>query len=260
MAAESSRGFSAGTPSPPSANGEELARKRAARPAFDDRLSEAQREHQVKTALAVIYGFSSTLEERWDDIPDPARRDAVAVIGRRTLDLMDQTERLLEDAKRDAAGRSRAVSHIDVAALVRESAETWDGVSDAPVVVAGPKGAVHAWADGDALRQVLGHLVDNALKYSPDGGSVTLQVKPRDRWVEITVADEGIGLPRDVNVFAPFQQADDGTPEADGVGLGLHVARNVVEAMGGSLTARRNSSGGSTFVVGLRRLTGPPLG
>src|SRR5205814_8718426 len=115
--------------------------------------------------------------------------------------------------------------------LVREAAGTWNAVSDTPVVAIGPKAPVRAWAEPDALQEVLGHLVDNAIKYSPDGGKVSLNVKPRGPWVEIAVADHGIGLPGDVNVFAPFQQAGPATggPGA-GVGLGLHVARNGVEA------------------------------
>ena len=72
-------------------------------------------------------------------------------------------------------------------------------------------------------------------------------------WVSIDVTDKGLGIPRDINIFAPFQQADPASDATTGVGLGLHVARRVVEAMGGSLSAKRNSRGGSTFAVRVRR-------
>lgn len=218
-----------------------------------DVMSDAQREHQIKTELAVIYGFSATLEQHWERLSDAERRHGVAAIGRATEQLMGQTERLLQDAKRDVAGRERPVARIDVAELVRAAAARWDEASETSVV-ADPSGRpVYAWADSRGLQQVLGHLVDNAIKYSPGGEQVSIRTATTGPWVSIDVTDRGVGIPRDINVFAPFQQADAASDATKGVGLGLHVARSVVEAMGGSLTAKRNSHGGSTFAVRVRR-------
>ena len=122
-------------PAAPSTNGQTP--RATAPPARASALSYAQREHQVKTALAVIHGFSATLDAHWDSLSEADRRKGLAAIGRRTLELMEQTERLLEDARRDVAGRSRSVVHIDVTPLVREAAGTWNAVSDTPVVAIG---------------------------------------------------------------------------------------------------------------------------
>src|SRR5439155_19602893 len=86
---------------PPSTNGK---RPRPPRNGAETAvLSDAQREHQIKTELAIIYGFSTTLDEHWEGLSDAERRHGVATIGRRAEALMEQTERLLEDAKGDVA-------------------------------------------------------------------------------------------------------------------------------------------------------------
>ena len=107
-----------------------------------DVLSDAQREHQIKTELAIIYGFSTTLDQHWDQLSDAERRHGVATIGRRTEALMEQTERLLQDAKRDVAGRARPVARVDVAELVRVAAAGWNQASDAPT----PPACSRCWA------------------------------------------------------------------------------------------------------------------
>jgi two-component system sensor histidine kinase KdpD len=97
---------------------------------------------------------------------------------------------------------------------------------------------------------VLGHLVENAVKYSPEGSRVTVGARlDRDRAV-LEVRDEGPGVPEDVDVFAPFRRGPD-TDDVAGVGLGLYIVRNLCRAMGGDVWARAHPEGGSTFTVDL---------
>jgi K+-sensing histidine kinase KdpD len=249
MAADDIRG---GAATPPSTNGKKSSSP--TRAVEREVLSDAQREHQIKTQLAVIYGFSVTLQEHWTSFSDTERRASVAAIGRATDELMQQAERLLRDAKRDVAGRARPVARVDVAELVRAAATSWNATSETSVVSDDAARPLYAWVDSVGLQHVLDHLVDNAIKYSPGGGQVSICIATAGPWVAIDVADHGVGIPRDINVFAPFQKADSiSDATTTGVGLGLHVARGIVEAMGGSLSAKRNSNGGSTFAVRVRR-------
>jgi signal transduction histidine kinase len=119
-------------------------------------------------------------------------------------------------------------------------------------VVAEVEEGTMALADPTPLYQVLGHLLDNAIKYSPEGGTITIRVVPTPHDVRIDVIDEGVGLPDGVDIFEPFRR---GEPREDdeppGVGLGLHIVRSLLEAMDGSVDARTNEDGGSTFTVRL---------
>lgn len=110
-----------------------------------------------------------------------------------------------------------------------------------------------ALGDSGPLYQVLGHLVENAIKYSPAGGAIRLRGGAIAEGVRIEVADQGLGLPPDVDIFEPFRQAESGEGQARGVGLGLHIVRTLLEAMDGSVTARPNPDRGATFTVVLPR-------
>jgi len=111
-----------------------------------------------------------------------------------------------------------------------------------------PDADVVVSVDPAALQQVLGHLLENAVKYSPDGTTVTVAARRDDVGVLIDVTDAGVGLPDDIDVFAPFERGDTDT---EGAGLGLYIVRNLVRAMGGEVTATSNPERGSTFSVRL---------
>ena len=116
------------------------------------------------------------------------------------------------------------------------------------------RGADDVWVrvDRAALNHALGNLIDNAIKYSPDGGTVTLGVRPTGEHVENDVTDEGVGYIDNVEMFAPFHRGrDETTATVAGTGLGLYIVRTLVEAMGGTVTARANQDRGSTFTIRL---------
>jgi signal transduction histidine kinase len=103
------------------------------------------------------------------------------------------------------------------------------------------------------LEQVVGNLVSNAIKYSPPGGSVVVTVARAEGELRIAVADRGVGIaPDDVpHLFEPFHRAGATMKAASGVGLGLFIARKIVEAHGGRVTVDSVPGAGSTFTVHL---------
>ena len=108
--------------------------------------------------------------------------------------------------------------------------------------------------DAGKLRQVVVNLIDNAIKYSPDGGVVTVAVAARPEAVTITVADEGLGIPADARerIFEKFVRLDPGMRRGvGGSGLGLYISRELVERMGGALRVSSNGGNGSAFTVEL---------
>ena len=115
-----------------------------------------------------------------------------------------------------------------------------------------------AFADPSALHQVLGHLLDNAVKYAPTQSTIRVIGQRTPDGVAIAVVDEGPGLPDGVEIFDAFRRGDpDQNGGAPGIGLGLHIVRNLVRAMGGSVGAAANPEGGTTFTVGLPAAPGP---
>jgi signal transduction histidine kinase len=108
--------------------------------------------------------------------------------------------------------------------------------------------------DRERIMQVASILLDNAVKYTQDGGSVTVRVEERDDSVGLAVTDTGVGIPEDQLplVFERFYRAEEARAEG-GAGLGLSIARQIAEAHGGTIEAGSNLGVGSTFVLLLPR-------
>jgi signal transduction histidine kinase len=116
-------------------------------------------------------------------------------------------------------------------------------------------------ADIDKTRQILVNLLANALKFTPAGGRITVEVVERDRRVAISVKDTGIGVPEDQleRIFEPFAQAKSALQAADaGVGLGLAISRQLARAMDGDLTVKSGVNEGSTFTLTLPAAAAKP--
>jgi signal transduction histidine kinase len=236
---------------------EALAGARARAAAVEERLRSqtmlrAEAEHRLKTSLAVIAGWATTLDERWDQLSEERRREGVSIIRRAGDELADQATRLLEDARAELLTLDPAPITLDLAAVLAVTTAAFGGLSGGHVVeyvpVAEP---LLVEVDPAALQQILGHLIENAVKYSADGTKVMVRAFPDGLGgVLLEVRDEGIGIPEDIDMFAPFLRGS-ATDRRPGVGLGLYIVRNLVGAMGGEVTARRNERVGSTFTVRL---------
>lgn len=209
----------------------------------------AEAEHKIKTTLAVITGWATTLDESWDRLADDLRRQGIIAIRRNAEDLADQARRLLDDARAEIANLDLDPERLELNEVLIVTTTLFRGVSRAHEVRFESDGSeVWAWVDPAALQQVLGHLIENAVKYSPNGGPITLRAFRIDGEAHLEVTDEGVGIPADVNLFAAFQRGDESSDTA-GTGLGLYIVRNLVEGMSGRISARRNYGPGSTFSI-----------
>lgn len=214
--------------------------------------------HELRTPLTVIRGFAGTLISRWDALTDAERQEAVRIIAARADGLGVLVEQVLASSHAEvgarrlqrvplALGPILATAAVDVGSLSDQHTVTVDVVSNLPLVL----------ADEQALRTVLGHLVDNAVKYSPAGGLVAISaVASADgEAVCVRVDDEGIGVASEdlERVFERFFQADGGdTRHRGGFGLGLYIVRRLVQAHGGTVSMGRRPDGRSGSRVELR--------
>ena len=210
--------------------------------------------HELRTPLASILLWASTLRGR--PVDPKQLDDGLATI----LASARAQKKLIEDlldTSRIAAGKvSLHLAETDLSALAREAvgavgaAAREKGVAVETDLPAEP---LPAPADADRLRQVLWNLLANALQFTPPGGRVRVSVAARAGWTEIAISDTGEGIAGDFlpYVFDAFRQADpSSTRRHGGLGLGLAIARQIVELHGGTIRAESPGPGrGSTFTV-----------
>jgi signal transduction histidine kinase len=228
-----------------------------------DRLVEEMKTEFVTTVsqelrrpLTSIYGFAETLLRRDINFGEEERRTFLGYIASESERLTAIVDTLLNVARLDAGDLQISLAPTDVAATVADVVADHEAVSNGHrFVLELPQEPLAAEADPDKLRQVLANLVDNAVKYSPDGGTVTVAVRRLDDRVEICVADEGIGIPEgeQERIFRKFYRADYAGVRAGqgGTGLGLFIVRGLVTAMGGRIWVRSREGEGSRFTFEL---------
>ena len=207
-------------------------------------------EHQLKTPLTSLIGATKLLRDGWKILDDAQREQFVDIIVRSGEDLSDRIDGLLTEARADVQSRELAPVDLDLAEFICAITRAIDGLTADHPVRAHVEGGLRLRADPTALHQVLGHLLDNAIKYSPRHAAVTVVASSAPDGVVISVVDEGMGLPDGMDVFEAFTRGDN-VGRTPGIGLGLHIVRNLVDAMGGTVTGETNPWGGSTFTVGL---------
>ena len=211
--------------------------------------------HELRTPLTVMNGMLQTLVTRGDAVPAETREEALRMVARQTRHLERLIERIIFAGHLEAGvGSSISTRPVDLApALTRAAADTTARAPthDVETEIVRP---LRAQADPRSLEQAVGHLLDNAIRYSPGGGVVRLVAHRRNRKVVIAVEDEGVGLPADTSrIFGRFVQGEDvdtRVRDEGGVGLGLYIVRHLVQAMGGTVRAEPREVG-ARFVIEL---------
>jgi PAS domain S-box-containing protein len=213
--------------------------------------------HELRTPLTSIYGFAETLLRRDVMFGASERETFLGYIASESQRLTGIVDALLNVARLDTGDLQVNIAPTDVRGLVDEVVQSAQDAAAAgqQLVVDLPPEPLAANADRDKLRQVCSILLDNALKYSRNGGTVTVGVERKDDRVEVSVADEGIGIPQaeQEQIFRKFYRGADADQRvgSGGTGLGLFIARGLVTAMGGRIWVESREGEGSTFAFEL---------
>jgi two-component system, OmpR family, phosphate regulon sensor histidine kinase PhoR len=206
--------------------------------------------HELKTPIATIKAYATTLLANPDALAAPERRDFLSTIDEQA----DRLTRVVEDLL--LVGRVNA-KHL----LERRASVTLDRLLDAATDRLGPSAAeriervstaVTLSGDPDLLGNALLHLVDNALKFSPDSAAVVIEGHDEGERVAVHVRDRGIGIGEEhlPYIFDRFYRVEGNlTAATGGSGLGLTIAREIVQAHGGTLAVESTPHGGSTFTM-----------
>jgi two-component system OmpR family sensor kinase len=220
-----------------------------------ERLFNAQRRfvadvsHEMRTPLTTIRGNISLMRRIGYD------EESVSAIDGEAQRMTRLVEDLLLLAKADAGRLSLEKQLVELDTLVLEVYNQAHILSEDKVAVhLGQLDQAHVMGDPDRLKQLLLNLVSNGLKYTPEGGGVTLSLSRDDEWVRVDVADTGVGIPAEdlPHIFDRFYRVDKARSRAmGGTGLGLSIAHWIAEAHGGQLSVVSEVGKGSTFTVKL---------
>jgi heavy metal sensor kinase len=207
--------------------------------------------HELRTPLTTIQGNLDLLRRGAAD--DPAMRgDALAAIGDETARMRRLVNDLLLLAQADA-GLKLHLQPVELDTLLLDVYRQAQVMAGGVIVRLGAEDQALVQGDADRLRQLLLNLVVNGLKYTPAGGEVTLGMRRNDGWVQVTVADTGIGIAAEdlPHIFERFYRADPSRGRSGGSGLGLAIAQWIAQAHGGRIEVESTVGKGSTFTVWL---------
>jgi signal transduction histidine kinase len=228
---------------------EELARLSQLRADFVSLVS-----HELRSPMAAVIGAARTLQGRWRLLSADQRESFLALIGDETSRLAELVGDVLDTSRIEAGTFSYRFEEVELARLVDEAVEAAEMAQQEVFVVASVRGRLPAIrGDRARLRQVLGNLIENAVKYSPEGGEVRVSAAAGNGAVQIDVRDSGPGIPRDqqARIFEKFGRVDVPGAAKPGTGLGLFIARSIAEAHGGSLDVVSGLEPGAVFTLTL---------
>ena len=211
--------------------------------------------HELKTPVSLIKGYAGTLA-RDDVVHDPDFvRESAEIIVEEADRLTELIDNLLDASRIQAGALSLNLQPLDLASLARKTAKRFGSQTDHhQIVLQLPDNLPLVLADERRLRQVFDNLINNAIKYSPDGGKIVIGAQASDDYVLVFVQDEGIGIPEEDQeaVFDSFYRVDSSLKRnTQGAGLGLFLVRAIVQAMGGDIRVESEPGKGSAFIFTL---------
>jgi signal transduction histidine kinase/DNA-binding response OmpR family regulator len=222
--------------------------------------------HDFRSPLAGVLGHAELLEWR-PDAPRADRLEQARAIIHAATHMANLVEKTLKTNRLETGQFPFEFGIVDLAAVAREVVGRMPSRPTHPLVADIPEDPVPCWADRDRLAEVLDNLISNAVKYSPGGGTIRLEIRREDERAVVSVRDQGIGIAEgDLDrLFRPFSRVRNlRTADIEGSGLGLYICDRIVRAHGGRLRVETTPDEGSVFtftvpLFGAAAQTRPPM-
>ena len=212
--------------------------------------------HELRTPLASIQGYAETLLNGALEDPDHNRR-FVEIIRLNAQRLANLTADLLTLSRIELGQRKLQLWSAPVYRLLEDAVDSMRLIAEKKKIalsLGSPPNSVEALCDSEAVVQILTNLLDNAIKYTPEGGRIEVGMKLKTDGVEIHVADSGIGVPEEElpRLFERFYRVDKGrSRQLGGTGLGLAIVKHLIRAQGGEVWVTSVAGKGSEFTFSL---------
>lgn len=211
--------------------------------------------HELQSPISIIKGYADILAEDVHRLNPAQIREKLLVIREEADRLSKMVGKLLHASRIQAGGMRLRLEPVDLRRLIKKVVHKMSGLSDKhTLVVDVPRHLPSVLADYEQVQEVLLNLLDNALKYSPLGGTVTISARQEGNEIVVSVSDQGIGIPEQdrERLFQRFARLDSRfVRQVKGAGLGLYICKAIVEAHGGRIWAEAVDGGGSRFSFSL---------
>jgi signal transduction histidine kinase len=212
--------------------------------------------HELKTPITSLRGYAQLALRRLDGEDGHSLsylRKPLEVIVLQSTKLTRLVGQLLDTSRLEAGKLTLTRERVDLVAVVRSLVERTRMLSDQHTVILEAPETAMADIDQVRIEQVLTNLLDNAIKYSPQGGLIRVALStPTSTCIRLSIQDQGVGIPQDrrEHIFERFYQAHgELLPAMAGMGLGLYISRQIVELHQGSIDAEFPPEGGVRFVI-----------
>jgi two-component system, OmpR family, phosphate regulon sensor histidine kinase PhoR len=214
--------------------------------------------HELRTPLTAIKGYVEALRD--GGLQDPIQADKFLGVIQHHSERMDKiVSDLLLLSEMESPDRVLQKENLNFPEIIRAAVDSLRSLAEGKnqtIHFHPPEGLAPVFADGQKIHQVLVNLLHNAISYTPEGGALSVEIRPVPEGVECTVADDGIGIPPEdlSRIFERFYRVDKGrSRELGGTGLGLSIVRHIVEAHGGQVRVESKPGKGSRFTIFLPR-------
>jgi len=212
--------------------------------------------HELRGPITVIRGYLDVLE---DELKDVLKDDQHELFRRLTVSanrLSGYINNILNTSRYDRRHLKMHLSETSVAEVyetIRDDMDLRASAQGRLLAVAIPTDLPKIAGDPASLSEVFGNLIDNAIKYSNEGGAINVTAAMKGDLVEVCVQDHGIGMPGNVvsNLFQKFYRSHRSRETVAGTGIGLYISKAIVESHGGTISVRSEEGQGSTFIVSL---------
>jgi signal transduction histidine kinase len=237
---------------------EEEGRRRGAEQFRAELLSVAS--HELRSPLTTIRGYAHTLLREFGNLGEATQKEFLEAIASESdrlshmvAELLDMTQ--IDEGRLSLQRRAMKPAELCQQAVRRSTHPELRHVFRLEVEAELPE----VLADPDRVHQALANYISNALKFSPEGSEIVVGARARDDAVEFYVTDQGVGIPREeqTHLFTRFHRATNAHgPESPGAGLGLYIAKGIIEAHGGTVEFQSELAKGSTFSFTLPTVAG----